>query len=45
MGFKGKTTDADAHAHMQTKVAKPKQLVGGVEFVEEVPKLQLGKIM
>jgi 4-coumarate--CoA ligase len=43
--FKGKTTAENIHAHMKTKVAKHKQLVGGIEFVEEVPKLQSGKIM
>jgi len=30
---------------MNIKVAKHKQLVGGIEFVDEVPKLQSGKIM
>lgn len=30
---------------MKIKVAKHKQLVGGIEFVDEVPKLQSGKIM
>jgi 4-coumarate--CoA ligase len=43
--FVGKTTAEAIHAHMKTKVAKHKQLVGGIEFVEEVPKLQSGKIM
>ena len=43
--FKGKITEADIHAHMKEKVAKHKQLVGGVVFVDEVPKLQSGKIM
>lgn len=43
--FKGKTTKEDIHKHMKEKVAKHKQLVGGIEFVDEVPKLQSGKIM
>jgi len=29
---------------MKERVAKHKQLVGGIMFVEEVPKLQSGKI-
>ncbi|KAF2013894.1 acetyl-CoA synthetase-like protein [Aaosphaeria arxii CBS 175.79] len=43
--FKGKTTEEDIHAHMKDKVAKHKQLVGGISFVDEIPKLQSGKIM
>jgi 4-coumarate--CoA ligase len=43
--FKGKTTEAHIHEHMKIKVAKHKQLVGGIVFVDEVPKLQSGKIM
>ncbi|KAF2748393.1 acetyl-CoA synthetase-like protein [Sporormia fimetaria CBS 119925] len=43
--FKGKVTEEHIHAHMKVKVAKHKQLVGGVVFVDEVPKLQSGKIM
>ncbi|KAF2119709.1 hypothetical protein BDV96DRAFT_642720 [Lophiotrema nucula] len=43
--FKGKITENDIHAHMKVKVAKHKQLVGGIVFVDEVPKLQSGKIM
>lgn len=43
--FKGKTTTEEIHAHMKVKVAKHKQLVGGIVFVDEVPKLQSGKIM
>ncbi|KAF2006276.1 acetyl-CoA synthetase-like protein [Amniculicola lignicola CBS 123094] len=42
---KGKTTEEDIHRHMKEKVAKHKQLVGGVVFVDEIPKLQSGKIM
>lgn len=30
---------------MKGKVARHKQLVGGISFVNEVPKLQSGKIM
>lgn len=43
--FKKKITAADIHRHMKIKVAKHKQLVGGIMFVDEVPKLQSGKIM
>jgi 4-coumarate--CoA ligase len=43
--FKGKTTAEDIHAHMKIKVAKHKQLAGGIVFVDEVPRLQSGKIM
>lgn len=42
---KGKITAEHIHEHMKIKVAKHKQLVGGIEFVDEVPKLQSGKIM
>lgn len=30
---------------MKGKVARHKQLVGGISFINEVPKLQSGKIM
>lgn len=43
--YKGRTTREEIHEHMKIKVAKHKQLVGGIVFVEEVPKLQSGKIM
>lgn len=43
--YKGKTTVDEIHQHMKVKVAKHKQLVGGIVFVDEVPKLQSGKIM
>lgn len=43
--FKGKVGAEDIHQHMKVKVAKHKQLVGGVVFVDEVPKLASGKIM
>ncbi|KAF2815738.1 acetyl-CoA synthetase-like protein [Mytilinidion resinicola] len=42
---KGKLTEAEIHAFMKEKVAKHKQLVGGISFVDEVPKLASGKIM
>ena len=41
---KGKLTENEIHAYMKKKVAKHKQLVGGICFVDEVPKLQSGKI-
>ncbi|KAL1596476.1 hypothetical protein SLS60_009122 [Paraconiothyrium brasiliense] len=41
---KGKVMENDIHAYMKEKVAKHKQLVGGIKFVDEVPKLQSGKI-
>lgn len=41
---KGKLTQKDIQDWMKTKVAKHKQLVGGVAFVDEVPKLASGKI-
>lgn len=40
----GKVTSQDIHQWMKKKVAKHKQLVGGIAFVEEVPKLASGKI-
>ena len=43
--FKGKVAEDHIHAHMKEKVAKHKQLVGGIVFVDEIPKLQSGKIM
>jgi 4-coumarate--CoA ligase len=41
---KGKLTQKGIQDWMKTKVAKHKQLVGGVAFVDEVPKLASGKI-
>jgi 4-coumarate--CoA ligase len=38
-------TEADIHAFMKEKVAKHKQLVGGIVFIDEVPKLASGKIV
>jgi acyl-CoA synthetase (AMP-forming)/AMP-acid ligase II len=43
--YKDRTTAEDIHEHMKIKVAKHKQLVGGIVFVDEVPKLQSGKIV
>jgi 4-coumarate--CoA ligase len=37
--------ERDIHTFMKEKVAKHKQLVGGIMFVDEVPKLASGKIM
>ncbi|EON67361.1 hypothetical protein W97_06614 [Coniosporium apollinis CBS 100218] len=42
---KGSLTEERIHAWMKEKVAKHKQLVGGIMFVDEVPKLASGKIM
>lgn len=41
---KDSITEDHIHEHMKEKVAKHKQLVGGIVFVDEVPKLQSGKI-
>ena len=41
---KGKVTQKQIQDWMKGKVAKHKQLVGGVAFVDEVPKLASGKI-
>lgn len=41
---KGKLTCEDIQQWMKSKVAKHKQLVGGVAFVDEIPKLASGKI-
>ena len=43
--YKGNTTAEDIHGHMKSRVAKHKQLVGGIVFVDEVPKLASGKIV
>ena len=42
---KGKLTEKEIQEWMKSKVAKHKQLVGGVAFVDEVPKLASGKIV
>ena len=34
----------EIHAFMKERVAKHKQLVGGIAFIDEVPKLASGKI-
>lgn len=41
---KGKVQAKDIHAFMKERVAKHKQLVGGIAFIDEVPKLASGKI-
>lgn len=41
---KGKVTPADIQEWIKPRVAKHKWLVGGVTFVDEVPKLASGKI-
>ena len=41
---KGKVTEKQIQEWMKDKVAKHKLLVGGVAFVDEVPKLASGKI-
>lgn len=43
--YKGKVTEDDIHKWMFNKVAKHKRLVGGIQFVDEVPKLASGKIV
>lgn len=43
-GKKGQVTEKQIQEWMKGKVAKHKQLVGGVKFVDEVPKLASGKI-
>lgn len=42
---KGKVTPKDIQDWTATRVAKHKQLVGGVTFIDEVPKLASGKII
>nr|OQO30841.1 hypothetical protein B0A51_01341 [Rachicladosporium sp. CCFEE 5018] len=42
---KGRVTANDIQHWMKGRVAKHKRLVGGIEFVDEVPKLASGKIM
>ena len=41
---KGKVTPGDIQEWIKSRVAKHKHLVGGVTFVDEVPKLASGKI-
>lgn len=40
-----KLTEEDVTAHMKERLARYKQLEGGVEFVESIPKLPSGKIL
>ncbi|KAF1982583.1 4-coumarate-CoA ligase [Aulographum hederae CBS 113979] len=42
---KGKITEKQLQNWMKSRVAKHKQLIGGVQFVDEVPKLASGKIV
>ncbi|KAK2745557.1 hypothetical protein FQN57_003682 [Myotisia sp. PD_48] len=42
---KGKINEQSIHDFMKGRVAKHKQLAGGIMFVDEVPKLQSGKIV
>jgi 4-coumarate--CoA ligase len=41
---KGTIDQSHIHAFMKERVAKHKQLVGGIAYVEEIPKLASGKI-
>ncbi|KAK5020115.1 hypothetical protein LTR16_001508 [Cryomyces antarcticus] len=41
---KGKVTPDHIHSWMKDRVAKHKRLVGGIAFIDEVPKLASGKI-
>ena len=43
-GNKSKTSAEDIHRWMKGKVAKHKQLEGGIKFVDDVPRLASGKI-
>ena len=43
-GRQGKVTQKQIQDWMKSKVAKHKQLVGGIAFIDEVPKLASGKI-
>ncbi|KAF1810743.1 acetyl-CoA synthetase-like protein [Eremomyces bilateralis CBS 781.70] len=43
--YKGKFTEEDIQKWIAGRVAKHKALVGGVAFIDEVPKLASGKIM
>ena len=38
-------SERDVHAHMKERLARYKQLEGGVQFVEDIPKLPSGKIL
>jgi len=41
----GKTSEVDIQSWVADRVAKHKRLVGGVKFLEEIPKLASGKIV
>ena len=43
-GSKGKMTSEDIQNWMKGRVAKHKQMVGGIKFIDEVPKFASGKI-
>jgi 4-coumarate--CoA ligase len=38
-------TEAEVHDFMKEKAAAYKQLVGGIEFLEQIPKTASGKIL
>jgi 4-coumarate--CoA ligase len=42
---KDRVSESDIQHFMKGRVAKHKQLVGGVAFIDEVPKLASGKII
>ncbi len=42
---RGRTTARDVQDFVAQKVSKHKRLVGGVKFIDEVPKLASGKIV
>ena len=44
-GFQGKVTASDIHKWIKPRIAKHKYLVGGIAFVDELPKLASGKII
>jgi 4-coumarate--CoA ligase len=43
-GLIGRLSETEIQQYMKNRVAKHKQLVGGVKFVDEVPRLASGKI-
>ena len=38
-------TENDVHSFMNQRLSKHKQLVGGIKFVDELPKSQTGKLL
>ncbi|KAI1967118.1 hypothetical protein LOZ58_000613 [Ophidiomyces ophidiicola] len=42
---KGKITPGDIHHYMSSRIARHKQLAGGISFVDAVPRLASGKIV